>query len=108
MSRSQSVPEEDREKRRGERVSAVLPVRLGTTTGVTRDVSATGIFFETDVFEGLGELVNPGDLVNFTVEFNSSRGKTMLHCQGDVVRVEQRDSGVGVAVRITESVMRLA
>jgi hypothetical protein len=96
------MQEESLEKRRGERVSAALPVRLGTATGVTRDVSASGIFFETDAFEDLG------DLISFTVEFSSPRGKTMLSCRGDVVRIERRDPGMGVAVRITESVMRLA
>lgn len=41
--------EKQAQNQRGEeRVSAALPVDLGAATGVTRDFSASGIFFETD------------------------------------------------------------
>ncbi len=93
---------ENQEKRKGERVSTTLPVRLGAAIGITRDVSASGIFFETDASDAMR------DLISFTMEFDTPRGKRMLKCKGDVVRIEPRDSRIGVAVRITESTMALA
>lgn len=79
-----------------------LPVRLGMATGMTRDVSASGIFFETEASDSLG------DMISFTVEFDTPGGKRMLRCQGDVVRIEPRNTGVGVAVKITESRIELS
>jgi hypothetical protein len=92
---------EVQEKRKGERISTTLPVRLGTATGMTRDVSALGIFFETDAADAMG------DLIIFTVEFDTPRGKRVLKCKGDVVRIEPRNARLGVAVRIIESTMSL-
>jgi len=96
------MPTEDQEKRGGERVRTALPVKLGAATGITRDVSASGIFFETDASGSLG------DLISLTVEFNTPIGKRMLRCQGDVVRIEPLDTRVGVAVKIIESTMELS
>ena len=91
----------DQEKRRRERVCTALPVRLGAATGITRDVSASGIFFETDAPDAVG------DLISLTVELDTPRGKRMLRCKGDVVRIEPSDTRIGVAVRIIESTMVL-
>lgn len=66
---------------------------------MTRDVSASGIFFETEASDSLG------GLISFTVEIDTPGGKRMLKCQGDVVRVEPCDARVGVAVQIVESMM---
>ena len=79
-----------------------LPVALGGATGVTRDVSASGVFFETDI------LCAVGSLVRFTVEVATPARKVILNCEGDVVRTEARDTGTGLAVRITNWVMRFA
>lgn len=92
----------DREKRTGERVFTALSVSLGTATGVTRDVSASGIFFETDASYALG------NLISFTVEFDAPGGKMLLKCRGNIVRIEPRGTQVGVAVKIIESTMELA
>jgi hypothetical protein len=92
----------DREKRKGERVCTALPVAVGGTTGVTRDVSATGVFFEMDI------LCAVGSLVRFTVEVATPARKLILNCEGDVVRTEAHDTRMGLAVRITDSVMRFA
>jgi hypothetical protein len=90
------------EKRKGERVCTALPVALGGTMGVTRDVSASGVFFEMDT------LFAVGSLVRFTVEVATPARKMILNCEGDVVRTEARDTGIGLAVRITDLVMRFA
>jgi hypothetical protein len=87
------------DKRQEERVSAVLPVTLQDCVGTTRDVSASGMFFETSA------RLAPGDKISFSVEFDTPSGKRMLKCWGDIVRTEIRDPVIGVAVRIIESTM---
>ena len=82
-----------KDKRKGERVSAALPVAVGGVPGTARDVSATGIFFETDASYRIG---SPVDLA---LDLDTPWGKVMFKCAGKIVRVEQRDKKVGVAVR---------
>ena len=89
----------DQGQRREERVSAALPVDLGTATGITRDVSASGVFFETDATYALA------NEINFTVQLETPGGKMMLRCKGEIVRIEPRGKRVGVAVKIVESTM---
>jgi len=85
-------------KRKEERVETELPVRIGWVSGTTRDVSATGIFFETDTAYAAGSEIN------FSVELNDAvGGKMMLKCRGRIVRVEDRDGKIGVATEIIES-----
>jgi PilZ domain len=80
-----------------ERVPAALPVRLDRGTGITRDVSASGVFFETDVDYA------PGSAISFAIDLHGPAGKMMLKCQGQIVRVEDRGGKVGVAAKIVES-----
>ena len=82
-----------------ERVSMKVPVTLpGGLTGITRDISASGIYFETDS-EPLGDAP-----LAFSVEFKNDVGIGMtLRCRGQVLRVEHQGSRVGVAARILES-----
>jgi hypothetical protein len=84
-------------RRSEERVCAALFVNLGGATGITRDVSASGMFVETDAPYRLGEPVA------FTVELESPGGKLVLKGQGDVIRMEQLESKVGLAIKIRES-----
>ena len=90
------------EKRREVRVAASLPVALAKARGITRDVSATGIFFETEA------RFAQGNTIDLTVELTSPAGKMQFKCQGEIVRVEQHGARVGVAVKITDSILRYA
>lgn len=93
----------EREKRRKEdRVSVSLPVSMANTKHVTRDISASGVYFEVNTSFDLG------DRVDFIVEFGNPRGNLMLKCNGEIIRVENRNSKIGVAVKILESVMESA
>jgi hypothetical protein len=92
----------DQEKRKSERVCAALPVALDGMEGITRDVSATGVFVQMDMSCAVGSLVR------FTVEFTTPTRKLILDCEGDVVRTERRGTELGLAVRITDSALRLA
>ena len=89
------------EHRREQRVRAALRVGLdNNAVGVTRDVSASGIFFETDAS------FDPGGPISFHIEIDTPGGAMVLSCRGEIVRVEQRDAKLGVAVRIVESVLK--
>lgn len=88
-----------REQRGSEQRSAVrfdthLPVRLESDDGVAHNISAGGIYFETDVRHELGALVN------FTVEFQLYGKKHRLLCEGKVVRIEAQGTRIGVAARL--------
>jgi hypothetical protein len=89
------------EKRRGQRIHTELPVYLKSAIGVTRDVSASGVFLWTDA------ACVPGETISFSVEFKRPGGKVLFICRGDVVRTEPHEAGLGVAVKITESTMQL-
>ena len=89
------------EPRRHNRVQSEVPVELEDgTSGLTRDISPSGIFF---VSPGTPQ---KGQAIRFTLEFANPAdpsGKMLLACQGEVVRVEEAGGRVGVAVDITES-----
>ena len=91
------------EKRRGPRIQTALPVFLKNTQGITRDVSATGVYFWTS--ESVCAL---GELISLSVELKRPAGKMLLKCQGDVVRTETSAGAFGVALKITSSAMELA
>jgi hypothetical protein len=80
------------EKRRDRRIDIALPVMLENATGVTRDVSSSGVFFW---ISGTYEL---GDVINFAMGRRTESGEFMLKCRGVVLRTEQRSNDVGVAV----------
>ena len=86
------------EKRREHRMYATRPVRLDRGTGVTRNISMSGVFFEIDVGYA------PGSIINFAIELDGpAEKKLMLGCRGMIVRVERRDGKVGVAAKIVGS-----
>ena len=90
------------EKRRHQRIHIALPVFLSDATGVTRDVSASGMFFWT------AGACPPGEPIGFEVELRRPGGKMRLKCRGDVIRTESDTARVGIAVKITDSAMEQA
>lgn len=93
------LSQEIREKRKEERVLVVHAVGTRNIKGVTRDISSSGVYFEVDTLLVLGEMVD------FVIEFGRQGVNFVLKCVGEIVRVENRDGRVGVAVRISQSVM---
>ncbi len=89
-------------RRQEERVAIALPIDLGGATGMTRDVSASGVFIETSIHFSIG------DQVSFTVEFDAPGGKRLLKCEGCIVHIAQGTGAVGAGVMINESTMGLA
>lgn len=87
------------EKRKDRRIDTTRPVFLENATGITRDVSASGVFFWANGTYAIGEFIS------FSMQVQRPEGNMMLKCRGEVVRMKPRGSHVGVAVAISQSVM---
>jgi PilZ domain-containing protein len=76
-----------------------LRVDLAHGVGVTRNVSAGGVYFVTD------QLHSPGEAADFTLTLGdlARGGSWRLRCAGTVLRVEPRGDRVGVAATIVSS-----
>ena len=86
--------------RRNHRASTGMRVFLKSAIGVTRDMSASGVYFWISGTYVIGESIS------FSIELKRARGRMMRKCKGKILRVERQDSiRVGLAVRITESTM---
>jgi hypothetical protein len=85
------------EHRIEDRVFVALPVTLEGSKGVTRDVSATGVYFECDVD------CAAGSDIAFSLEFEDLGFPLLVwNCKGMVVRIEKKNGKTGIAARITE------
>ena len=84
------------ERRQAMRFRGSLPIEWEKGAGVTRDFSASGIFFETDQFFSFGE---PLELALNLEHFEPGR-LVRVRCRGEVVRVERGRKKVGVAMAI--------
>ena len=83
------------EHRRAPRVAAPLPLPVGLRRGrgVMRDVSASGIFFETDAAYAVG------NAIEVQLDLDTPWGRVMVRSAGRIVRIEPHEDRVGVAVR---------
>lgn len=97
-----SRPDEDLSPRGAERIVSALPLTHGCSHTFTENISATGVFFETD------EHQTPGSVVNFTVEVLIKGEKFNLVCEGEVVRVEPRGGKIGIAAKLSRSFLEVA
>ena len=80
------------ERRRAQRYRLAAPVALQDgSTGMTRDISTEGIYFETERAHSIG------DTVNLSVHL----GEASIQCEGRVVRLEQVEDKFGIAVDLT-------
>jgi hypothetical protein len=83
-----------REQRGAVRFDTHIPVQTDHGPGTTNNISAQGVYFETDVEP------RAGALVNFFIEYRLHGRKHRLLCEGKVVRVEPQGGRVGVAARL--------
>lgn len=82
--------------RKDERFGTELTVRLEGGEGVVRNVSASGIYFVTDV------ALKQGQPVRFTLDFrNFPSGPISVNCIARIVRVEEQGTSNGVAAAIS-------
>jgi len=84
------------EARVAPRFKADMPVLAQGGQGVARDLSSSGVFFETD-----GSFTS-GQPIEFSIvlEHLYPDRPVRLNCKGSIVRVEQKEGKVGVATTI--------
>jgi PilZ domain len=86
--------------RKEERFHTTLPVKLARGDGVTRNVSATGIYFITS------QTLKEGAEVRFALDFQDFPGGAIqVNCIARVVRIEEQDGknkGVAAAIQSFE------
>lgn len=84
-------------QRAADRFISELPVEINGSQGVTRNISATGVYFETSVEPA------PGSKVSFTVEVVVNGEALKMICSGEVVRVDHKEGTMGIAVKLANS-----
>src|SRR5208337_3300930 len=82
------------DRRRAARFQIAIPVELEGGTGTTRDVSLSGVFFETEQSFAPGEEIS----LALLLERVSPGRPVRLECEGRIVRVTRFDGRIGVAV----------
>ncbi|WP_114971855.1 PilZ domain-containing protein [Rhodoferax ferrireducens] len=83
--------------RGADRFDTELPVEIGGVQGLTRNISATGIYFETEMTQ------DPGSHVHFSVEVHVHGQRQKLACDGEVVRINRKHGVLGVAAKLMSS-----
>ena len=84
-------------KRLAARFDSQLPIELNGKQGLTRNISATGVYFEAQPDQV------PGSIVQFVVEVDVQGQKLKMVCKGEVVRIDHKDGVVGIAVKLAHS-----
>ena len=84
-------------RKRAERFQTKLPLSIGNTQGTIHNISATGAYFEIDADH------NPGSEISFVIDLETPGGKIHVQCRGEIVRVDERDGKLGVAVKIVNT-----
>jgi hypothetical protein len=82
------------DRRQAARFRIAIPVELEGGMGTTRDVSLSGVFFETEQSFAPGEQIS----LALVLERVSLGRPVRLQCDGRVVRVTPVDRRIGVAV----------
>ena len=86
------------EHRTAPREQIRLPVGLvGGKQTVTRDISATGLFFEMDSMQQVG------GLIDLEIDLDTPGGPMKLKAQGQIVRIEPQADKTGVGVKLLSS-----
>ncbi|MFJ7813366.1 MULTISPECIES: PilZ domain-containing protein [unclassified Pseudomonas] len=70
---------------------------IGGGSGVTRDISASGLYFETDYEQQVGSVID------FEIELDTPGGPMKFKAQGQIVRIEPQGGRTGVGVKLLAS-----
>jgi hypothetical protein len=84
------------ELREAPRFPGSLPVLTENSKGITRDLSHSGIFFETDGSFSPGQSIE----FSFVLEHLYPDRPVCLKCKGSIVRVEKKGQRTGIATTI--------
>ena len=88
----------EQEHRIEPRQPADLPLKLDSgVSAVLRDVSASGLFYETTSAQRVG------DFVNVEIDLDTPGGLMKLKAQGQIVRLEAHGERTGVGVKLLTS-----
>ncbi|POA19880.1 MULTISPECIES: PilZ domain-containing protein [unclassified Pseudomonas] len=80
------------------REQVTLSLQLtGGSEGVTRDISASGLYFETDSEQQVGSLID------FEIELDTPGGPMKFKAQGQIVRIEPQGGRTGAGVKLLAS-----
>lgn len=84
------------ERRQGLRYPIELPVEVGQAAGRTRNISFSGIYFETE------DTFSPETSIELTLLWEPTLLSTPMRikCKGQVVRVERHEGKLEVAIAI--------
>jgi len=82
------------EKRQAERIGVNMPVHVDGRQSITRDLSASGLSFESD------RSYAPGDRINLTIEYLLDGHSYPLECEVEVVRVEPSGGRFTIGARL--------
>ena len=86
------------EQRAEARKQVSLPIHIGGAADAhTRDISASGLFFETDSEQRVG------GLIDLEIDFDTPGGPLKLKAQGRIVRIEPHLERIGVGVKLLRS-----
>lgn len=85
---------EDPDHRAAARFDTALTVDVEGLSARTRNISASGVYFETEVDLPIGTLLN------LNVQFTHGGKQHWLSCEGKVVRVTHADGHNGVAAQL--------
>lgn len=94
MPRSQSPLATPPDHRAAARFDTALAVDVAGLKAEARNISATGVYFETDVDLPLGSLVS------MNVQFTHGGRKHSVACEGKVVRVTHEDGHHGIGAQL--------
>ena len=86
--------------RRQRRKFTELPTSIDGNQGLTRDISASGLFIVQSSEQEIGSRID------FTVDLDTVSGKLKLCCEGRVVRVEKIDAKFGIGVKILSQTVK--
>jgi len=83
------------DNRKANRSQEKIPVELKGGDGVTRDLSISGVYFET------GLSFTAGQSIEFTIVFGEhTLNPKRMTCHGEIVRVEANGPKLGVATKL--------
>jgi len=89
-----------KKKVRADRHPVVLPISVGPSKGVVKDISTTGVYFEIDQSQSIGSNID------FVIDLDTPGGPIQIQCHGTVVRIEEKSGRIGIAATISESIFK--